>query len=94
MTEKEIALHEKIASMEGDVRAVIGTFKTVAESFGLNLDDFQGGDKNTILSKLPKLVSTLSLKLSTGGFEELQNELGAITPILEKYKHLTEDVGN
>lgn len=82
----------KIAEMEGDILTTVKTFSEVIQALGLKIEDLSGG-KN-VLSMLPGLVTNISFKMaSPGGFEgqEFKN-LGALVPVLAKYKYLTEEL--
>jgi len=89
MTEKEIELHERIAEMEGDVRAVVLTLLGFIKSFGVNIEDFQKGED--IMQKLPGILGKVSTQLITGTFDtQAVANLTSLSPILEKYKYLME----
>jgi hypothetical protein len=90
MTDKEIELHERIAEMEGDVRAVVLTLLAFIKSFGVNFEDFK--ESSDIMQKLPGVLGKVSMQLVSGTFDhQAVANLSSLSPILEKYKHLLEN---
>jgi hypothetical protein len=89
---KNDALHAKQAEMEGDVKAVVEVFIGLAQTLGLKSEDFQGGTAD-IGAKLPGILQKVIVQLTTGSFDtqSIQN-MTAVSPIMEKYKYLVEDI--
>ncbi len=99
MTEKEQEqhdqiqqLHKKLAEMEGDIRTTVSTFLGVMKSLNINTNDFQGGTAD-IGAKLPGILSKITMQVVSGSFDTQSiANITAVSPIMEKYKYLVEDI--
>jgi len=81
----------KVAAMESDIKTVITVFGRILKSFGI--DEKILNSSQDITSMLPSIVGKLSQQMMMGTFDSAAfAEFGAIMPILEKYKYLSDQV--
>lgn len=97
MTEKEKdelieSLQDQRAEMEGDVKATLEVFRSIIESLGIDFEQFKGKEEEDFAKHIPGLLQSLITKVTFGGFDMATfQKIKALSPVLDKYKHLLED---
>lgn len=80
------------AAVEGDIRAVVATFAQVIGALGIDSETL-GQERTDFGAMLPGILQKVVLKITTGGFDtHAFSKIGEIVPVLQKYRHLVEDI--
>lgn len=91
LREENESLHASSAEMESDLRTVARVFMDLLSEMNIDPSVFKGGQDMRLV--LPGILGSVSRQLLTGGIDadKIAN-ISAIGPILNKYKHLLEDI--
>ncbi len=85
-------LHDERAEIEGDIRVVVDVFGKLLGELEIDFSDFKSGNAD-IMSKLPGMLSKITMKLMSGNLDTSNlSNITALTPILQKYKSLVDDI--
>jgi hypothetical protein len=91
MTNDERELRLKIAEMEGDIITTVSVLIKFSKVLGLDYEEMQEPNFD-IMSKLPRLVTSIMPKLMGGGLAEELEDFKHLAPILGKYKYLITNI--
>lgn len=97
MTREELIIeleeaNAKNAEIEGDIRAVVSVFASVIGALGIDAKTLEQ-DSGDFSAMIPKILQKVMLKIGTGGLDtQAFGKIGEIAPVLNKYKHLVEDI--
>lgn len=77
------------AQMKADIVTFITVVQDAFKSLGIDMD--QLGNGKDMMQILGKIIPTLTLKMSTGGFNDgAFAKFNELTPIIERYKNLDQ----